>query len=274
VTWKNCFHPRILRLAYTLTRSPDVPGRQALEHRLIALLREGVTPVGPYCRVHLVETEWLDFAWVPPGSFVMGSPPGEQGREGQERQHRVTLTHGFWLGVTPVTQLQWWIVTGVRPGWFRGDPRPAQDVSWDDCQALCQALERQVSLRFRLPTEAEWEYACRAGTSTAYANGNDWARLDEIGWHNAEETRPVGQLQPNAFGLCDMHGNVWEWCADWYDLYPHKDVTDPRGPRFGEERILRGGSWSDGPLRCRSAVRWTSRFSVGAAGCRLILCRD
>ncbi len=202
----------------------------------------------------------MEMVWCPPGTFMMGSPAGEEGRYNNETQHRVTLTQGFWLGKTEVTQKQWKSVMGSNPSYFKGDNLPVECVSWDDCQEFCKKAG------MRLPTEAEWEYACRAGSTTAYYWGNalngDKANCDgnypcgtTVKGPYKQKTTPVGSYSPNAWGLYDMHGNVWEWCADWYGDYQGGAVTDPTGPGAGSHRVGRGGSWYCDASYCRSAYR-------------------
>ena len=180
--------------------------------------------------------EEMRFRLCPPGTFTMGEGTGA---------YRVTLTRTFWMGETPVTQKQWESVMGKNPSCFKGDDRPVEGVSWEDCQEFIQKVNAKLlDGQVRLPTEAEWEYACRAGTTTPYGGTGN---LDEMGWYGGNsggETHPVGQKKPNAWGLYDMHGNVWEWCADWFGDYPSGSVTDPTGPSSGETRVRRGGSWS------------------------------
>ena len=194
------------------------------------------------------------FRWCPPGTFMMGSPESEKERDDVETQHIVTLTKGFWMMETQVTQKQWEAVMGDNPSYFKGDDLPVEQVSWFDCQEFCKKCS-ELGLPVQLPTEAQWEYACRAGTTGAYA-GN----LDEMAWYwgncyKTETTNPVGKKTPNAWGLYDMHGNVWEWCQDWYGPYPGGSVTDPTGPSIGSYRIYRGGSWEFNAGSCRSACR-------------------
>ena len=213
----------------------------------------------------------LELVWIPPGEFLMGSPMTEKDRNDDERQHRVKLSKGFWLGKYEVTQEQWERVRGSNPSQFKGSRNPAEKVSWNDCQDFIRELNGRVSGgSFRLPREAEWEYACRAGTSTPFCYGS---RLDSsmanfdgnypYGGAGKGEyrkaTTPVGTFRPNAWGLYDMHGNVWEWCSDWYGAYPSGSATDPAGPGSGSNRVNRGGSWNISAGYCRSANRiWHS----------------
>ncbi len=191
----------------------------------------------------------------------MGSPASEKGRYHDETQHRVTLTRGFWMGETEVTQGLWKEIMGSNPSYFKsGDTYPVESVSWDDCQKFIEKLNarsdvKPTGLRFALPTEAQWEYACRAGTTGDYGGTG---RLDDMGWYDGNsgnQTHPVGQKEPNAWNLRDMHGNVREWCQDWYGNYPTGAVTDPTGPASGVLRVLRGGSYWRYARSCRSAYR-------------------
>ena len=176
---------------------------------------------------------------------------------GESKEYRVTLTKGFWMGKTEVTQGQWKSVMGKKPSRFTGAAaaRPVDSVSWNDCQKFIEKANARLSgIRLRLPTEAEWEYACRAGTA-----GGGTLKPNEIGWHfvnSGGKVQPVGRKKPNDWGLCDMHGNVWEMCADWYGAYPSGDATDPTGPASGSLRVLRGGDYDDFALHCRSAYRY------------------
>lgn len=187
----------------------------------------------------------------------------------------MTLTKGFWLGKYPVTQNQWQSVMGRNPSYFKQsmlskifpgaktreieyELRPVELVSWNDCQEFIRKVNASLSCGACLPTEAEWEYACRAGTSGLYAG----AGLDSMGWYSDNsgmKTHSVGRKSPNAWGFYDMHGNVWEWCDDWYGGYPSGSVTDPVGPASGIHRVLRGGCWSNLARFCRSANRFWDR---------------
>ena len=209
----------------------------------------------------------MEMIYVAPGTFTMGSPVWEEGRFDSEKQHRVTLTKGYWLGKYEVTQEQWRSVMGDNPSKFRGNNRPVDSVSWEDCQRFIGKINLQMDCGARLPTDAEWEYACRAGTAGPYGGSGN---LDNIGWHggnSGRETHPVGQKLANAWGFHDMHGNVWEWCNDWFgrDYYSISPAKDPSGPVSGEYRVLRGGSWFHITRLCRSA----SRLGNGSPGLRI-----
>jgi len=178
----------------------------------------------------------------------------------------VTITNGFYLGRVPVTQAQYEHVMSENPSYFKGPSLPVELVSYYDASGFCEALVRRGHRTFRLPTEAEWEFACRAGTSTAFSTGleltDEQANFDGKFSYNGKstgvcrrQTTPVEAFPPNAFGLRDMHGNVWEWCADWYGDYPDGPVSDPKGPPTGSIKILRGGSWFHGPADARCAQR-------------------
>ena len=229
----------------------------------------------------------MEFVWIEPGSFMMGSPSSESGRDDDEKQHRVTLTKGFYMQTTDVTQGQWKAIMGSNPSHFSscGDNCPVEQVSWDDVQAFIRKLNQRTGQTYRLPMEAEWEYACRAGTtgpfntgdclSTSQANydGNYPLSGCSKGQYR-KKTVPVASFSPNAWGLYDMHGNVWEWCADWYgEDYPSGSVTDPEGPSFGSNRVSRGGSWSYDAQICRSADRGrrVPGYTYDNLGFRLVL---
>jgi formylglycine-generating enzyme required for sulfatase activity len=206
--------------------------------------------------------------WIPAGRWLMGAPDDEQDHwEGEGPQHWVTLSRGFWLGEAPCTQEQWEAVMGENPSRFKGADRPVEQVNWEDCQAFCRTLRQRVpGLEVRLPTEAEWERACRAGTDSAYNDGSGCTEptghdpaLERLGWFDANsggETHAVGKKPPNAWGLCDMHGNVLERCSDWFGNYVNEEQTDPTGPREGRSRVIRGGCWGDLAGLCRSASRF------------------
>ena len=221
---------------------------------------------------------------IPAGTFMMGSPSNELGRYDDEIQHSVTLTQDFYIGIFPVTQRQWELVMGGNPSYFKasGPCAPVEKVSYD---AICGSgrqwpsnssvssdsflgrLRSRTKLEgFDLPTEAQWEIACRAGTTTALNSGKDLAssegscrNLDEVGWYRKNSggrTHPVGEKRPNARGLYDMHGNVWEWCRDWYGSYSSGSVTNPNGAGSGSYCVIRGGCWSYFARFCRAANRY------------------
>jgi formylglycine-generating enzyme required for sulfatase activity len=203
----------------------------------------------------------MTLVWIPPGTFTMGSPSNESSRDSDEGpQTRVTLTRGFWMGETEVTQAQWKAVmgSGNNPSHFKGDTLPVEMVSWNDAMDFCRRLSERSGRTVTLPTEAQWEYACRAGTTTRFSFGDSDSSLGNYAWftsNSGSQTRPVRGKQPNAWGLYDMHGNVWEWCLDWFGAYPGGSVTDPTGASSGSYRVLRGGSWGYTARYCRSASR-------------------
>ncbi len=256
-------HRQLLATCCVPDRHPERVGWQA---RLVELLEQRVQPCWPQQSTTLTYGQALSFAFLPPGSFLMGSPTSEKERFDDETQHRVNLTKGFFLAVTQVTQAQWRAVIGSDPSFFKGDDRPVEQVSWEDCQEFCKRLSQQDGKPYRLPTEAEWEYACRAGTTSPFHFG-ETISTEQVNYDGnypygsgrkgkyRKETTPVGSFPANAWGLHDMHGNVWEWCNDWFGPYPKSDIKDPQGPESGDARVLRGGSWSNGAKYCRAAYR-------------------
>lgn len=223
--------------------------------KLLRQLQSGA--VGSKFDLPLSTSVSAELCFIPSGSFMMGSPSGEEERASDERQVKVTLSQPFWLAKTEVTQAQWEAVMGSNPSDFKGEQLPVECVSWDDAQAFITKLnEKQIlpqGWKFALPTEAQWEYACRAGEKGPYSSDD----LDKLGWYDGnseKKTHEVGQKKPNAWGLYDMHGNVWEWCADWYEDTLQGGV-DPHGPSFGDGRVDRGGSWSYFASGCRATFR-------------------
>ena len=211
----------------------------------------------------------MKFRLIPGGTFAMGSAAG-QGSKDEHPQHRVTLSHAFYLGVHTVTQGQWQQLMGTTP--WQGQSKvktggtiAATYISWQDSVEFCQRLSARDGRRYRLPTEAEWEWSCRAGKTTQYSFGDDEKQLGGYAWYDGnsrykseQHAHAVGQKRGNPFGLYDMHGNVWEWCSDWYDdeYYAASPEQDPAGPASGSSRVLRGGGWRYGPIALRSCFRY------------------
>jgi len=209
----------------------------------------------------------MKFVYISPGAFMMGSPPSEVGRYRDEKRHKVSITNGFYMQTTEVTQKQWKEVMGDNPSYFSscGDDCPVESVSWADTQKFIKKLNKEEE-KYRLPSEAEWEYACRAGSDAKYTFGSDVRRLVEYAWYdNNSESRVhrVGEKKTNAWGLYDMHGNVWEWCADWYNDYSPSHLKDPLGVTKNGLKVFRGGSWYDISKYVRSAVRSLNTVGSG-----------
>jgi uncharacterized protein (TIGR02996 family) len=264
----------LLRLHRKLLATRCEPGkhaqRAALQARIVELLEQGVRPCVPQRTVLLGRRLKIPmtFSWVPPGAFLRSQSP--------ERPHPVEVSCGFWLGVHPVTQAQWRWATRREPSSLKGaDDHPVERETWHDCQMFCHRLGERTGRRFRLPTEAEWEYACRAGTTTRFFFGETLS-TDHANYEGRDSagkvvrrqgTTRVGTFPPNAWGLFDMHGNVFEWCEDRYSW--------DYGPDAGTNRVLRGGGWYSDADYCGSDRRnhrepdYRSGF-----GCRLVLCPD
>jgi formylglycine-generating enzyme required for sulfatase activity len=202
----------------------------------------------------------MELKLIPAGTFLMGSANGSSD---EQPVHEVTITKPYYLGVTEVTNGQWQAVMGDVPSRWKNADLPVENVSWADAATFCSRLsglaaERQAGRVYRLPTEAEWEYARRAGTTTEYSFGDDDSLLGDFAWfddNSGRQTHPVGEKRPNGWGLYDMHGNVWEWCSDWYGDYTAGAVRDPVGPASGSDRVLRGGGWYSPAWICRSEDR-------------------
>ncbi len=293
----------LTRLLARIRQLHGGPEQRCLEQRVRDLLAGGVRPAQPT----VVNSLGMAFALVPAGTFLMGSPEDEEGRFSDESPlHPVTLPRPFYLGVYPVTQAQYRAVLGTNPSAFAegGEESaavagrdtssfPVESVTWHDAVEFARALsalpeERSARRAYRLPTEAEWEYACRGGirTPTPYHFGDDI--LPEQARHAFHESprahvrpaavlyepcpTPVGSYPPNAYGLYDMHGNVWEWCHDWFraDYYHDSPAVAPTGPSHGDSHVLRGGSWFSRPAVCRSACR-NPVANPDTSGFRLVL---
>ena len=232
----------------------------------------------------------MEFVLIPPGEFLLGSPKTEERRRDHEQQRRVVISRPFYMATTEVTQQQWHSIMETTP--WKGkrfvredDDYAATYVNWKDATKFCRRFSEQDSQTYRLPTEAEWEYACRAGTNTAYSFGDDASLMSEHGWIgnntfdvDRKYAQLVGRKKPNPFGLYDMHGNNWEWCADWYsepdaEIVSEKAIVDPRGPKDGTQRVIRGGSWHGLATLCRSASRFKRRPEMGGndVGFRIVL---
>jgi formylglycine-generating enzyme required for sulfatase activity len=197
----------------------------------------------------------LNMVLIPAREFQMGSPESEKYHQDNALQHEVTLTKPFYMGKYEVTQEQWESVMGNNPSSrTKGAKLPVTNVSWEDCQEFIKKLNEKTSGGYRLPTEAEWEYACRAGTTTAYSYGDNLTKSDAN--IDGDSIKAVGSYRPNAFGLYDMHGNVWEWCNDWYGSLQDGEVTDPKGAATGSSRVLRGGSFINDVSAARSSLRF------------------
>jgi formylglycine-generating enzyme required for sulfatase activity len=203
-------------------------------------------------KVDLGECVTLKMKLIPAGEFDMGNKDNGP-------VHRVHLTRPFYLGIFPVTQTQYQRITGENPSHFKGEDRPVECVSWDDAIKFCKKLSGKLGQEYHLPTEAEWEYTCRAGTTSEYCFGDDEEDFSDYGWYDEDHrlgTHPVGKKLPNSLGLYDMHGNVWEWCHDWYSDYPKGSVTDPFVSHSDDGHIHRGGCWYLNARICGSAERF------------------
>jgi formylglycine-generating enzyme required for sulfatase activity len=257
-------------------QQPAPPRQRLIEHREEARFSSR-TAIEPLTRATLVE--------IPAGTFVMGSPSTERERGADETPHEVTIGHSFFLGRYELTQQQWSAVMGSSPSHFAdcGAQCPVESVNYFEIEAFLTRLNavpaEEHPLRYRLPAEAEWEYACRAGTTTPFATGANLT-TDQANYNGSfpypsfprgayrERPTPAGLFPPNAWNLSDMHGNVWEWTADWYAPYPAGPARDPRGPAVGARKVIRGGSWYFDANSARCALRYTHAprdrgFSLG-----------
>jgi uncharacterized protein (TIGR02996 family) len=258
-------HRRMLAACCEPDRHPE---RGDWHARIVQLIAAGVRPCVPQKKLVLASGVEMTFSFVPPGGYLMGSPPGEKWRGAAEEQRRVYLTGGIWMGVVPVTQAQWSAVMGYyNPSKFKGEDHPVESATFFDHLGFCKRLTERFGWRFRLPTGVEWEWGCRAGTTTAFHTGDGQEAMRRAGWcdydhrsplHWGVGTMPVGQFLPNAFGLFDMHGGVEELTSDQAE---------------GGFRVLRGGSWASVPECCRSAARrpWLGQVMGSVVGCRVCL---
>lgn len=218
----------------------------------------------------------IEFVLIKPGSFIMGS---DKSRNDEKPAHRVTITKAFYLSRFEVTQRQYEAIMGTNPSGFKGAGRPVEKISWIMATDFCKRFSKKTGKTYRLPTEAEWEYACRAGTTTKYYFGDFKTELAEYAWYKKNsggKTHEVGRKKPNAWGLYDMHGNVWEWCQDWYapGYYNNSPLTDPQGPDKGKWRVHRGGSWYEDGWAARSSIRARIKPGVSDTHYGLRLCLE
>jgi formylglycine-generating enzyme required for sulfatase activity len=276
----GCF--TLLGCGWTNSTKPDATAHEIVAgHTAESLPKELALDIGQGIKLEMV--------LIQAGEFSMGSPDSDKDARDEEKpQHRVHITRPFYLGKYVVTQEQWQAVMGKNPSYFIGPKNPVDSVSWDDCQEYVARLNKRfqrtpnslptVGGRFRLPTEAEWEYACRAGSKAKFCFGDDDSSLGEYAWHlgnSGDKPNPVGQKKPNAFGLFDMHGNAGEWCQDWYDerYYSSSVTDDPPGPTAGSNRVNRGGGWDRPGTYCRSAFRsyYAPGFRLNYLGLRVSL---
>jgi len=259
---------RLQATVYRSSAAPQVssPHQQSRQQTPVALsagisMREAVTG--------------MKFVWIPPGEFMMGS---NDGSSNEKPVHRVAIRKGFWMGKFAVTQGELESVMGNNPSYFKGDPRlPVESISWHDVQDFIRKVNSRTGKRFRLPSEAEWEYACRAGTTTRYSFGDNEIALNQYGWfegNSGGRTHPVGEKLPNDWGLYDMHGNLWEWCEDCWNANYRGGPNDAGAMMIGDcsSRVVRGGSWIFHGRDLRSAYRngLPAVFRNGIIGFRLI----
>ncbi|MBN2285883.1 MAG: formylglycine-generating enzyme family protein [Tissierellales bacterium] len=225
-------------------------------------------------------TNQMEFVRIPNGEFLMGSPVDEEGHKTDEEPiRRIKITSPFFMGVYEVTEEQFKLVTGEKPPIQRGAGKPAFGVTWDQANEFCNLLSKITGKPIRLPTEAEWEYACRAGSKTRYWFGNKREELLENDWcgkNSSDEPKTVGTKKANPWGLYDMHGNAVEWCLDWYAPYESDHLDNPYGPLTGEFRVARGGSFFRYPNDCRSATRskFSPEYSGGTIGFRVVIAEN
>ena len=248
--------------------STEAEQKIADTYAAVAALEKLMTPEQKELGGPIVNSVDIVLVPIPAGEFMMGSPETEEGRQSHETQHLVRITKPFYLSAYEVTQAQYQRVMGENPAFSEGVTKPVGKVSWDDAVEFFRKLSERESVEYRLPTEAEWEYACRAGTTTAYSFGNDASELGEYAWHHGNSghtTHPVGEKLPNGWGLFDMHGNIWEWCHDWYGRYETEQVLiDPSGTALSSgnvllSRVLRGGAFAHPTRNVRAASRFGDR---------------
>jgi uncharacterized protein (TIGR02996 family) len=250
----------LLRLHLRLVRDLDHPERPQWQARAQGLVAAGVAPCVPQLTLPLDRCP-LSFSLIPPGSFWMGDNPPLR---------RVTISRPFYLGVHPVTQAQWWALLRQRPAHFRGARRPAEQTNYHDCLGFCERLSERTGRKVRLPTEAEWEYACRAGTTSAYHSGDSEDDLHRVAFPRGDETHEVGQKQPNGWGLYDLHGNVWEWTSDAEGPPPEDGAVDPARRGKSSSRVCKGGSYGN-PTRSGNYINFMGGGRNDFIGSRVVV---
>ena len=269
---KGDYELAIRKATTILEERPDDDAALELKRRARVALRPAASPLwspsssreAGFRQTLKIGNAEYGFCWIPPGEFDMGSPETEEGRNDDETLHHVVLTRGFWMLETPTTQALYQEIMGENPSHFEGDNLPVETVSWYEVAKFCKELTLRLpkGLTASLPTEAQWEYGARAGAKTAYWYGDsaDFSKMNCF-YGKVGKTTPVKRYAPNPWGLYDVHGNVWEWCLDYYDGdYPSGTVTDPKGPTSVWPRVIRGGSWVSGARCCRSAHREDDPF--------------
>ena len=207
--------------------------------------------------------EWEpEMVYVEPGTFTMGCTDGDCGTSVETPVHQVTLTKGYYIGKYPITQTQWKAVMGDNPSYHKGDDQPVEAVSWEKIQAFIEKLNKMTGKKYRLPTEAEWEFAARGGNQSKGYKYSGSDNIDDVAWYGAfaggnsgNAPHSVGLKQPNELGIYDMSGNIWEYCSDWLGVYSDEAQTDPQGPAVGSYRVLRGGGFTNSAQQCRVAYR-------------------
>jgi formylglycine-generating enzyme required for sulfatase activity len=229
----------------------NTDGETKMRALILVIIFLGVCPAFGQQPQEIVNSVGLRLVLIPAGSFIMGSPEEEAGRYPNETPHKVTISKSFYLGQFEVAQDVYEEVMGTNPSSIKGSQHPVETLSWEDAVTFCEKLselpeEKAAGRVYRLPTEAEWEYACQAGGETAYSFGDSAKLLPDHAWfaeNSQDKHHPAGEKKPNSWGLYDMHGNVYEWCADWFGDYSSGAAIDPTGPSRGSERVIRGGNW-------------------------------
>ena len=270
-------HPQQSQTQRPVSQTPPVSSTASLSTSSTSLNAVGSSTSGSVITIPVKNDINIEMVKVEAGSFNMGATPEMENPDDREKPvHRVTLTNNYYIGKYEVTQALWKIVMGSNPSNFKGDNLPVEKVSWNDCQKFISKLNKLTGKSFRLPTEAEWEFAARGGNKSRGYQYSGSNVIDDVAWfddNSSSKTHIVGEKQPNELGIYDMTGNVWEWCQDWYDSYSGSPQTNPTGVVSGSYRVRRGGSWFDSTWRCRSSYRRfiTSANRSSNFGLRLVL---